>query len=51
MMKPWKQLWKSSKKVASKILPVLQNGKLIGLISKQFVLIKYSEKLKEMVIE
>jgi CIC family chloride channel protein len=35
----------------AKILPVLKNGKFIGLISKHFVLIKYREKLKEMVIE
>ncbi|WP_264559032.1 chloride channel protein [Flavobacterium sp. N2270] len=32
-------------------LPVLQKGKLIGIISKQFVLEKYREKLKEMIIE
>lgn len=35
----------------SKILPVLKNGKFIGFISKDFVLVKYREKLKEMVIE
>jgi CIC family chloride channel protein len=35
----------------SKILPVLKNGKFIGFISKHFVLIKYREKLKEMIIE
>ena len=32
-------------------LPVLQNGKLIGVVSKQFALEKYREKLKEMIIE
>lgn len=35
----------------AKILPVLKNGKFIGFISKHYVLIKYREKLKEMVIE
>lgn len=35
----------------SKILPVLKNGKFIGFIAKHFVLLKYREKLKEMVIE
>lgn len=35
----------------SKILPVLKNGKFIGFISKHFVLIKYREKLKDMIIE
>jgi CIC family chloride channel protein len=35
----------------SKILPVLKNGKFIGFISKHYVLIKYREKLKEMIIE
>ena len=35
----------------SSILPILKNGKFIGFISKQFVLIKYREKLKEMIIE
>ena len=32
-------------------LPVLQKGKLIGIISKQYTLEKYREKLKEMIIE
>jgi CIC family chloride channel protein len=32
-------------------LPVLQKGKLIGIISKQYALEKYREKLKEMIIE
>ena len=35
----------------SKILPVLKNGKFIGFISKHYVLIKYREKLKDMIIE
>lgn len=33
------------------ILPILKNGKFIGLINKQFVLVKYRKKLKEMIIE
>tara|TARA_B110000503_G_scaffold127076_1_gene196411 strand:- start:382 stop:2073 length:1692 start_codon:yes stop_codon:yes gene_type:complete len=33
------------------VLPVLQKGKFIGFINKPAVLIKYREKLKEMVIE
>lgn len=33
------------------ILPVLKNGKFIGFIAKSYVLIKYREKLKEMIIE
>lgn len=32
-------------------LPVIQKGKLIGIVSKEFILVKYREKLKEMVIE
>lgn len=33
------------------ILPVLKNGKFIGFIAKSYILIKYREKLKEMIIE
>lgn len=32
-------------------LPVFQRGKFIGIVSKQYVLEKYREKLKEMIIE
>ena len=35
----------------SNSLPVLKNGKFIGFVCKNFVLTKYREKLKEMVIE
>lgn len=33
------------------ILPVIEKGKFIGFVSKHFILVKYREQLKEMIIE
>jgi chloride channel protein, CIC family len=38
-------------KTGALVLPVLKRGKLIGFVSKHYVLVKYREKLKEMTIE